>query len=128
MLAQGRGACVLREAPERLERRDGLLTEDGGRPGAGGREREPVLGQAPPRLDAQGRQLLDRLRDPGADAGVQLEHRREELRLEARSVEHALRHRSRLEHLGVEDEELLLEPDRERRRLAEAVRHHPRKA
>ena len=73
------------------------------------RQLEPVLAETPPRLDPKRSQLLDRLRDAGMHAGVQLEHGRK-ARLEALAVEHSVGHRRRLERLGVEDEELLLEP------------------
>jgi hypothetical protein len=113
VLALRRRPGVLREAEQRLLRRHLLALGHGRRPGPDGDKLEPGGLDVPPRLDPQLGELRHRFAHVRADGRGELEHRPEELGLEAHAVEESRRHGRGRERLQFDDEELLLEPDRE---------------
>ena len=125
------------DAPDHLE--VALLLHDRqrlqvrARVSAGGRDDEPVRPRAPAGGGAQLAERSDGLADVGADARVELDHRGVHLGLQrprqpvgGRVAQEHLDRSDRLQRSGVEDHQLLLDPDRERRRAAEVRLDHLR--
>ena len=123
-LTASRRPRVLDEPEIALVGRDLLLLGTRRGPGRTGGDGESGLPRTPPCLAAQLLELIRRRGDGRARLRVQLENGGEELRLQPVPVERLGRHRHRRESRRVDDEELLLDAHRPRRRTAEGVRDH----